>query len=529
MMKYAIYARVSTAMEEQQTSYETQTKDLKAKIKILFPDYRLYKVYGDLGISGTKENRPSFQEMLQDAKAKKFDLIITKSISRFARNTRLLLNSINELEETGVHIYFLEENINTGSPQQKFLLTVLGALAQMESENLRAHIKEGFAIKRAAGKPARPFITCFGYTRKDDETVINEEEAKVVRTIFQLFVEDGLSFIAIAKKLRTMGYKTSTGKTDWKRTSVQFIVTNRKYVGEIIELGQTFENAIPAIVSREQFEAAQKIVAERSKKSTMPKTDRNFKASLYPLSGICTCSKCGNKLTRYISHKERKATGDLLDPCVGTPIWGCYNALEEPCHGYRISEQYMYQMIIEAICHEVKQVKSGVTLLLTSLYMEDSFKEDDYDRLYEAYQVQKKDLEKQRKKELDLYTHDMITLEEAQNRVKRIDKELALLQPPKTDEKAQINRDHLNAFFEAIKSKGDAKAHLHELFKDTEIKRSIVRTFIDHIVIGDEPKYQAKIYFKKDLFKDEFVTCQVRRRGPYTKYGKAYYDEVTIL
>ena len=124
--RYALYARVSTLNDSQTTSFETQEEDLSARIKVLYPDYELFKVYGDLGISGTKEDRPEFKRMIQDAKAGKFEVIITKSISRFARNTRLLLNALNELETAGVGVIFLEENLDTRQAGQKFILTVLG-------------------------------------------------------------------------------------------------------------------------------------------------------------------------------------------------------------------------------------------------------------------------------------------------------------------------------------------------------------------------------------------------------------------
>ena len=549
-MKYVIYARVSTALDEQKTSYDVQTEDLQKKIAVLYPDYELVKTYGDLGISGTKEDRPAFQQMLSEAD--NFDLVITKSISRFARNARVLLNSINQLEEKGAHVYFLEENINTGSASQKFLLTVLGALAEMESNNLREHVKEGFAIKRAAGKLARPSAICFGYALEDHNVVINEEEAAVVKQVFQWYVEDNVSVGGISRRLKTSGYKTRRGKTGWPRTTVIYMLKNRKYTGDVEEMDgeYVFENAYPQIVSRETFERAQKILNARSTDAKKHGGDiNNFQPHLYALSGICFCKECGQKFTRYSSHKEFDPLGDLIDPSYGTPVWGCLDGSlhNVKCKNYRISEQYLYEMIIEAICHGAK---NGVQLESIKQMRELCLSlTDDYEAQYEAYTAAKKELEKKRKKELDLYSNDLISLDEVTARVKRIDKELMSLQPPKTDESIKVNKEHIDAFLQAIGHGRDPRSHLRELFKNSDIKRSIIKAFVCKIEIGGEPKYRADVYLRPHyeiidqplaatategqyiiakalggadvyLRDQKEIICQTDRRGPYRRHRR---------
>ena len=234
-MRYVIYARVSTALEEQKSSFDTQTQDLKKRIKSLYPDLKFSGVYGDRGISGTTAERPDFQQMISDAHERKFDLIITKSISRFARNTRILLNTIKDLEECGVGIIFLEENIDTRQTTQKFLMTVLGALAEMESTNLKTHIKEGFASRRAAGKMARPSAVAFGYKLDNGSILVDPETGPIVKNIFRWFVEEGLPASAISTRLMQRGVRTRRGLSKWNRHTVLYILANPKYVGRAKE------------------------------------------------------------------------------------------------------------------------------------------------------------------------------------------------------------------------------------------------------------------------------------------------------
>ena len=171
-------------------------------------------------------------------------------------------------------------------------------------------------------------------------------------------------------------------------------------------------------------------------------------------------------------------------------------------------------MIIEAICHgaendvplEAVKKSLGDDLSLT----------DDYEAQYEAYTAAKKELEKKRKKELDLYSNDLISLDEVTARVKRIDKELMSLQPPKTDESIKVNEEHMEAFLQAIQDGEDPRSHLRELFKNADIKRSIIKAFVDKIEIVGEPKYRADVYLRPH----NKIICQTDRRGPYRRHRR---------
>lgn len=516
-MKYAIYARVSTALDEQKTSYETQIRDMKKRIKSLYPDYRCMHVYGDLGISGTKEERPEFQQMLEEAD--RYDLIITKSISRFARNTRLLLNSIKVLEEKGCHVLFLEENIDTSSHSSKFLLTVLGGIAEMESNNLSEHIKEGYAIRRAAGKAACPNLICYGYKLEDHKPVICEEEAEVIRKIFKWYTEDNVSIGTISRRLRTEGVTSKRGSWKWARSSILYILKQQKLTGDCIEKGQIFEGTYPAIISHETFEQAQQLLKARRKVCSNSK----FKANLYPLSGICFCKECKGKFTRMVTHQDQQAVGWFVDSRKGTPLWTCMSRplQHDKCENFNISEEYLYRMIIEAICVKVKEIDNFDDF--EQAIKTDVVTSQDYEERKKQWHAQMDHYISQQKKLLDLYLDGYLTKEEMMKRNNKIKKEIDKIERPKTDYVLQKNSEDLDAFIEAVKKKEDTKALLYSLFKDQQIKRSIVGAMVEKIIVGGA-KYTCKIYIKS--FKQP-VICYVEKRSP-GRYKKARYGDYGI-
>lgn len=538
-MKYVIYARVSTTYDSQEGSFDVQTKELKKKIKVLYPDYIYVATYGDLGISGKKESRPQFQQMLKDARAKKFDVIVTKSISRFARNTRVLLSSLEELNQLNIKVLFLEENVDSSSASQKFLLTVLGGLAEMEAENTSSHIRESNNIKRVAGTIARPCAVPLGYAwNKETKTIsVNEDEAELVNQVFHWYVDDELSQGKIAAKMTNSGFKPKHGALRVDRKSVTTILTNAKYIGIATEKDRatgkvyTFEGVFPPIVDRTLFEQAQ----ERLKVKKCPDY-RRHPTRLYPLSHVTFCSCCNLKCTRFIdlTHNNAK-NGDfeLAEPSGGRAFWGCRslaaNKNNHSCKTYKLSEEYIYEAIIEALVFAACGSNIGTK---EHLFSDDRFNgflqaiEDankNYDSELQAFETRKKELEKQRKKELDLFRNDIIDEAELKANVKVIDKQLTELVPPKSPETKQMNQQHLKSFLSAVKtSDQDFKAaesqcrkHLFELFKDADFRRSIVTTFVDKVWIGGD-KFTVTIELKEPLV---CYSHRFKHRAPCTING----------
>ncbi len=228
--RVAGYARVSTDLVEQQTSYENQVEYYTRYIKSR-SDWTFVGMYTDEGISATNTNhREGFKKMIDDALAGKIDLIITKSVSRFARNTVDSLTTVRNLKEKGVEIFFEKENIWTLDSKGELLITIMSSLAQEESRSISENTTWGKRKAFANGKASVAYSHFLGY---DAGFVINEEEAKTVRLIFKLFLM-GFSYYGIKKELEKRGRKTASGKSKWQSSSIQRILTNEKYKGDAL-------------------------------------------------------------------------------------------------------------------------------------------------------------------------------------------------------------------------------------------------------------------------------------------------------
>jgi len=232
--RVAAYARVSTDMEEQLTSYEAQVRYYSEYIKSR-EDWEFAGVYTDEGITGTStKHRNGFKQMVKDALDGKINLIITKSVSRFARNTVDSLTTIRQLKEHGVECYFEKENIWTFDGKGELLLTIMSSIAQEEARSISENCTWGQRRRFADGKVAVPFKSFLGYDRGEDGSlVVNAEQAKLVRRIYGMFLQ-GQSTYAIARVLTEEQIPTPAGKSTWYASTVNSILTNEKYKGDAL-------------------------------------------------------------------------------------------------------------------------------------------------------------------------------------------------------------------------------------------------------------------------------------------------------
>lgn len=228
--KVAGYARVSTDHDEQLTSYEAQL-DYYTKLIQSHDDWEFAGMYSDEGVTGTStKKREGFQRMIQDALAGRIDLIITKSVSRFARNTVDSLSTIRLLKENNTEVFFEKENIWTFDSKGELLITIMSSLAQEESRSISENVTWGHRKRMADGKVAVAYSRFLGYDKGEDGTlVINPEEAKIIRLIYGEFLS-GLSFKAIAQKLTAQGIKTPGGKDKWSQGTVKSILMKLRVV-----------------------------------------------------------------------------------------------------------------------------------------------------------------------------------------------------------------------------------------------------------------------------------------------------------
>ena len=237
--KVAAYARVSTNSEEQVTSYEAQV-DYYTKYIQGRADWEFVKVYTDEGITGTNtKHRDGFNEMIEDALAGKIDLIITKSVSRFARNTVDSLITVRKLKEKGIEVYFEKENIYTLDSKGELLITIMSSLAQEESRSISENITWGKRKFFADGKVYLPYKSFLGYEKGEDGLPkIVPDEAEIIRYIYAMFLE-GKTTYAIASALTENGIPTPRQKVVWKPSTIESILTNEKYKGSAL-LQKTF-------------------------------------------------------------------------------------------------------------------------------------------------------------------------------------------------------------------------------------------------------------------------------------------------
>ncbi len=237
-LRVAAYARVSTMGAEQLNSYESQKKYYYEKINNN-PEWQYVDIYADEGISGTTDyRRASFMKMIQDALSEKIDLILTKSISRFGRNTMDVLKNVRLLRDNNVAVLFEENNLNTlDTKTSEMLLTTLSAVAQQESENISEHVKLGLQMKMNRGELIG-FNKCYGYRNENDKLVIIDEEAEVVKFIFDKYC-DGHGTNGIAKMLTEQGIKSPKGNNKWNDSTIRGILRNEKYKGDVLQ-GKTY-------------------------------------------------------------------------------------------------------------------------------------------------------------------------------------------------------------------------------------------------------------------------------------------------
>ena len=348
-LQVAAYCRVSTDDEEQQSSYEAQCSYYTDKI-MTNPEWTMAGIFADEGITGTStKKRDDFNRMIRKCKKGKINLILTKSISRFARNTLDTINYTRMLRAMGIGIYFEKENINTLDMDSEMLITMLGAFAQAESESISRNVAWGKRKAIQAGKVFVNFNRLYGYFLKDDGTPgINTEQAESVKFMFTRYMA-GDTTRTIARKLDEAGVPTPSGKTAWEAATIKAILKNEKYCGDVLAQ-KTFKDSViggkiqkntgqlpqvlvqnnhPAIISRELYYEVQEEMKRRTaaiSPSTKSSTGRTRYSSKYALSERLVCGECGTLYRRCTWNVRGKKK----------IVWRCVSRLD---HGIKYCKQ----------------------------------------------------------------------------------------------------------------------------------------------------------------------------------------------
>ena len=341
-LRVAAYCRVSTKKDEQLGSYENQKAYYTEKI-MANPDWTMADIFADEGITGTSAcKRKDFLRMIRQCRKGKIDMILAKSVSRFARNTVDTLSYTRELRSMGIPVIFEEQNINSIYPESEFLITIHGAFAQSESEGISSRVKWGIRQSMRTGRANIQYKTLLGYEKgSDGEMVVNAEQAETVRKIYELYLS-GQTLRNIKETLETGGFKNTAGTTEWTTSNLRTILSDEKYCGDVL-LQKTFiqdciskkvikntgqlpmyliQNHHEAIIPRDRFDAVQLELARRraqdgrSRKSAP--TGRGKFSGKYALSGLLFCGECGTAYRRVVwtQHGEKRA------------VWRCSSRLD---------------------------------------------------------------------------------------------------------------------------------------------------------------------------------------------------------
>jgi DNA invertase Pin-like site-specific DNA recombinase len=488
-IRVAAYCRVSTDGDEQLGSFASQKLYYEEKIRHN-KDWVMAGIFADEAITGTKvDKREGFQEMIRKCQNGEIDMILTKSISRFSRNTPDTIKYVRMLRDRNIAVYFEKENINTLDMNGEMLLTILSSLSQGEVESLSENVKLGLRMKMKRGELIG-FNGCLGYDYHPDtkSITVNEQEAETVRFIFDMYLQ-GYGCGTIAKRLTEMGFKNKRGTVEWRDHGVMGIVKNEKYKGDIL-LGKTFtvdpiskrrlanmgeedqyyiRDHHEAIVSREVWDAAEEIRLKRAKPKLMQTTgNRERYTRQFTFSSMLECGYCGHKLSRRTRHQTTTTK---------KAVWQCMNATKngiDSCPNCKAVDEVIVEgafleafrlladnfddvmesvlSTIEDVLNDdtelkrVKQLEKEISTIeskksrLTDLLIDGKIEQEDYDEKKLAFQ-----------RKLHQLTEEKAYLEENIGQQKNISKRMAQLR--KTLENEEILDEFDRIVFESIVEK----------------------------------------------------------------------------
>jgi len=387
-LKVAAYCRVSTDEKEQVNSYKAQIEYYTEKIN-KNPEWQMAGIFADEGISGTQaKKRPEFLKMIRQCRQGKIDLILTKSFSRFARNTLDSIDYIRELRLLGIGVVSEKENMNTLNEDSEMLITILSCFAQAEAESISKNVSWGIHQSFKNGNVPMQYSRLLGYRKgKNDAPEIVPDEAEVVKEIYRCYL-DGMSMNLIADRLNEKGLKTKKNNSPYRKAVIQRILTNEKYAGDAI-LQKTYvtdcitkktrknngelpmyivKNHHDPIISRDDFNRVQEEMARRSAKRNiaekLTKTEQGKYSAKYALSELLFCGECGAHYRRVTW--TAKGFKEIKWRCISRIQYGKRKCHDSPT----IDEQPLHRAIVSAI-NEFCEVKDDVAKVLRESVTED--------------------------------------------------------------------------------------------------------------------------------------------------------------
>lgn len=511
-LRVAAYCRVSTKMDEQHLSYETQKEFYTDKI-MKNPEWRFAGIYADKGITGTMvKKRKDFLKMIEHCKQGRIDLIITKSVKRFARNTIDCLKYVRLLKSLGIGVIFELEGIDTRHMESEFMLTIHSSMAQGESETNSSSIKWGKQKSYAKGRVSISYKSFLGYRKNEDgNTEIDPEEAKIVTRIYDEFLT-GKSRQKIADDLTADGIPTPRNNKKWWSSTIHSILTNEKYIGDALlqktyiedclthkskinngELPQYYvEDNHPAIISKSKWNKVQEEIARRASKRKVKEkgtiTELGKYSSKYALTELLVCGNCGTPYRRVTWSKKK--TGSSAE-CRKKIVWRCISRLDYGTKYCKTSPSIEESMLQNAILSAIeKQIQSKTDAMETL-------------RLHVGMGMQEKDSDdniysmEERVKNLRAGIGELISITDVENTAQNEQKITALcseikeleekIRDKKSSEiKGSMRQDELNELFDTMKEMRN---------KPLIYDETIIRQFISCIKVMSKDK--LIIYFQQ--------------------------------
>lgn len=518
MLRVAAYCRVSTDKDDQKNSFEGQKSYFENYINAN-PDWKLINIYADEGISGTNtKKRKEFNHMIHDAQGGKIDRIITKEVSRFARNTVDTLQYTRDLKALGVGVLFINDNINTLDGDGELRLSIMASIAQEESRKTSERVKWGQKRRMEQGVVFGRNI--LGYHLENGILTINEEEAKLVRHIYNKYLE-GKGLHIIAKELHAEGHKTKNSNSEWTNKSIRTILQNEKYVGDLLQKKTITPDYLThakkynrgeeemiyikdhhePIIDRETFDFVQ---AEFKRKSETYKIDNNKHSNRYAFSGKIKCGCCGR---RYVANARKRKDGSKRK------VWRCYNNLKNGsphevngemigCENNAIGNDVLECAVLKAL-NEISINKEAVISKITKIVSDVIYKKE-----REQYNFQKAEqaierLETKKLKNIDAYYDNKISeqdfqrlTEQYQNEIDKLNEEI------KTEREKNIVLENKDEFIQQI-CKSVTRLVAFEEFNDSIAKEVLEQIIIhskDNIEVYIKGLNEGNIFFTGDRY-----------------------------
>ena len=505
--RVAAYCRVSTDSEEQLNSYEAQKSYYTQKIEES-PDWEMAGIYADEGISGTSmKKRTEFKKMITACKRGRIDLIITKSLSRFARNTVDCLETVRLLKANGIGVYFEKENINTLTESSEFLITLFSGFAQAESESLSKNVTWGKQKSAEAGKVDFQYKKMLGYRRGvDGQPEIVPEEAEIIRRIYRRYLA-GRSLGQIKLELEQNNVPTAQKVERWSSAVIHNILTNEKYMGDAL-LQKTYitdciskkvrvnngerpkyyvENSHPAIIDSATFGRVQEELARRSGKrkiSRKAKTEQGKYSSKYALTELLVCGECKSAYRRctWTASGKKKI------------VWRCINRIEyakKYCHNSpSVEESVLQRAVMAAIMETANQNAEVLRTLKTHIGMGLAGEKNE-DKSIDL-QIRIAEIDAEFKKMLDRVSTDTIEAFDEETATRLM------------NEKSRLQQQ-LDSIADAAQRRENAKSRLDDIYtildgiknRPMEYDDQIVRQLLECVVV--DSKEQITIIFKGGL------------------------------